>query len=788
MLYEAEDTASFSNDTPFSGSLIGMAVNRLFSKLKSKLDIARLMIYRRRLEGEYVAAILCTLAKNGVSEKDIENGALENKAQAEKFEKIGDDNRGQQKWQEAYDAYEKAIGFYMTLNTQEEKPEYKEKITSIEAKMKECKDKLGAPIEDTNDENVDDNEESKEEPKEEEKTELEKLFASINQNNTEISDAIKGLDANNINKNYTLFVHYLYFKKWEEKIEVYDILSEYIKSIYSDVKTGTFKENLGDKKKSILGEIIINLDIIKSVNEVINQLAEKMNISKSKDIHVMSGDIEEVNKLFNIQLSVDFYNKFNSNEFKTKMNNVSSTLKEWYSVQDRIKKEYDNVKNPTPVQEPKKETQEEPVAAQETFGESYKYTSNENVNEGFVLFGKAFHPFGKRYAGEILGDNDLKEKFPTLKLKLLNDKKIFNLFQKNPDWKKQATEAVNKDNVIAIETLARRYYEIPENDYGRRMNLVTTQHDKNKILYKWKELIAKVKGMYKNYINADEVDPILLYNALDSARKGNRFEINASKPNGGDPTGTPVDNDDSTLKNLVGNQQLIACAKVLGINNETIQQTGMIGLLNCRTTDNPKMTFGMLAQFVKFNDCCAYKFIGLVDLEALISEIKVEDTPEQAKEKIKKYVYFSDSIESTKSGKILGPILRVLRTRKPKDVRAYATLMITYTKAVKSQTNNKSFLLLAVGEDNTLKAEQINKASTAANWYSELVDVNKVDMKSYENFIFKINITDTFTIDQTGFDMWDINHEKRNEETRLTNIKNKEKDITTIYNKKAKTK
>jgi hypothetical protein len=791
-LYELNHTADFSNDTPFSGSLIGMAINRIFSKLKSKLDIARLMIYRRRLEGEYLAGVLRALAAKGITEKELENGTLENKAQADKYEQQGDkryadgENGDEAGYSDAKDAYTEALKYYQLIIDKDPKEEYKKKVQEIQDKINKCNEKLNikeAPIVSVDD-GGDAETETTAPAQVEVKTDLEKLLKNIGENNSEILDAIKNLNESNLTKNYALFIQYLYFKKWEEKTELYGILKENINSLYSDVKNGTFKEDLNSgEKQTILKDIMINMEMLGDVNQVLMKLQEIIRLTAKLNLGKISEeDIEKTNKTFNINLNFDYFNKYRSSEETSKRENINNTLKEWFALNKRIKKDYSNSIESQP--QPQSQTQPQTQPAQEVAkveGYDYEYGNYEQLLEGIRLFGKTYHPFGKRSVGDILGDSDLKAKYPSLNLKLLNDKKVFDLFQSDPTLKDKATEQVNKDNIIAIETLARRFYEVPENDYGRRLNLVVTPHDKKKIELKWKELIAKVKGMYKHYLHTDKVDPILLYNGLDIARKDGYLK-------GEEPPGSKkINGDNATLNAVMENDKIDKSLKILGLTKENFENDSAVGILKCLSIDQPQKSFAILTQFLRLGDGnYAYKFIGLLDIEKLMLDIKEGDDATKVKEKIMTCLYFEDSPESD-SAKILKPIFLVLRTKKPNELKNIATILSTSQKAGKSVEQKKYFLLCAINEsDALLKVQHIIKTGAdLRNWSSVLDDPKNVNDKNYDEYRFRVNIIGQYTISDKN--LWDVDKRNRNESQRNRAIKDNAAKILALLNiKKSK--
>lgn len=78
------DTADFGNDTPFSQSLVGRFVNRIFSKARKKVAENRLISYKNQLQDEYLAGVLRALAESNVKPEQISNKYDEMVASANK--------------------------------------------------------------------------------------------------------------------------------------------------------------------------------------------------------------------------------------------------------------------------------------------------------------------------------------------------------------------------------------------------------------------------------------------------------------------------------------------------------------------------------------------------------------------------------------------------------------------------------------------------------------------------------------------------------------------------------
>lgn len=256
---------------------------------------------------------------------------------------------------------------------------------------------------------------------------------------------------------------------------------------------------------------------------------------------------------------------------------------------------------------------------------------------------------------QLFGSDKLKENdkelinvYGDIKLNEINPDAITKEFIDNEDLRKLATSLVNKEAIKEIALRAQWMYDDEKykdkrSEHYTRLNFTTTGGDMRKLENNWLKKISKVKSEYVPFFGdpfPQELDPIALINSDKGFReKWNQYSsLEADEKSDFDPSNLPSN---TIPKGLVD----------VGKLKDSAASPGNYGIfiLNTKPMVDKSRKIGMLYQHLeldKYQHC--YKFLGLIDWQELEKEEKIEKGNEkEIKELIKKHHYTSRKYDET---------------------------------------------------------------------------------------------------------------------------------------------
>ena len=669
-LYEAEGQGmDFSNRTGWSQSLVGRAINKIFSFGKTIVDKMVLSSLKEKLENEYFKGVMRAVAQNNIAKENIQKANLMVSVyliKKEDVEKIKTDFDSVEKHEPTFN--KNTFKFSLpNLNFDDWMfvviPESEVKINTEDVKIK-YNEKVKFEISDT---------------EEKSKEEYYILCESTETKNAlpEKTTTQNGMQLYKPDQNVTIIKNNVK----EKDIKVKDVSDDIIKSVDGQSYPATIEIG-NDLKMSgsvptdlykILEGILTNLQTLKKhkhydkfkneINNEINNLKKlyiNNNLTKDELTKVANRVAELILKMNETELALTSksYKSYNDFIIEKKLNeeqkalttgngtiaNTNQTNATPINNQGNTtsnKQNKDGIQDATIVQTQAQTAQAQTVQAQSDEQKEYDVKIEVEQSDSYeeqtprITVGSIFN------TGKLTdADKDLKKEYGSLKLGEINSESLLKNFQENPKLRKLAISLVNKEALKEIALRAAWLYDNEKYkdkrvDIYSRVNFATTGTDMNKLKNNWLKKVAATKAQYTPFFADEsgnfpgELDPIALMNSDETFRtKFNQYDENELRQNGN--VGPVVGTKDATPASA-----LIKYGKL----NPGAANTDNFGLFVLKTTAPNRRRVGMLYQNLGRKDEFIFKFVGLIDYDNLDKELKDNMTEQQTKDLIKKYHY-----------------------------------------------------------------------------------------------------------------------------------------------------
>ncbi|MCK9417435.1 hypothetical protein M0Q97_12415 [Candidatus Dojkabacteria bacterium] len=669
-LYEAEGQGmDFSNRTGWSQSLVGRAINKIFSFGKTIVDKMVLSSLKEKLENEYFKGVMRAVAQNNIAKENIQKANLMVSVyliKKEDVEKIKTDFDSVEKHEPTFN--KNTFKFSLpNLNFDDWMfvviPESEVKINTEDVKIK-YNEKVKFEISDT---------------EEKSKEEYYILCESTETKNAlpEKTTTQNGMQLYKPDQNVTIIKNNVK----EKDIKVKDVSDDIIKSVDGQSYPATIEIG-NDLKMSgsvptdlykILEGILTNLQTLKKhkhydkfkneINNEINNLKKlyiNNNLTKDELTKVANRVAELILKMNETELALTSksYKSYNDFIIEKKLNeeqkalttgngtiaNTNQTNATPINNQGNTtsnKQNKDGIQDATIVQTQAQTAQAQTVQAQSDEQKEYDVKIEVEQSDSYeeqtprITVGSIFN------TGKLTdADKDLKKEYGSLKLGEINSESLLKNFQENPKLRKLAISLVNKEALKEIALRAAWLYDDEKYkdkrvDIYSRVNFATTGTDMNKLKNNWLKKVAATKAQYTPFFADEsgnfpgELDPIALMNSDETFRtKFNQYDENELRQNGN--VGPVVGTKDATPASA-----LIKYGKL----NPGAANTDNFGLFVLKTTAPNRRRVGMLYQNLGRKDEFIFKFVGLIDYDNLDKELKDNMTEQQTKDLIKKYHY-----------------------------------------------------------------------------------------------------------------------------------------------------
>jgi len=344
--------------------------------------------------------------------------------------------------------------------------------------------------------------------------------------------------------------------------------------------------------------------------------------------------------------------------------------------------------------------------------------------------------------------------------------------EEQTEFVKQSIKFVNKELLKIVALKAEALYNVDDykdergpNGIYSRVNFSTTSPDKKKLERKWLIMVSSVKASYMKYFSStgsfpEDLDPIALMNS-DNKEQGHRNLFNEYKED------TSKDGDDS-------NESIpIKCNyEKLGLNeNENGDQ-----MFFDVQTNTGKMKIALLLRRIQKNKIMIYHFKGLVNYGELLKDMSDCEnlSSDDIKSMVKKHYLTSETIKNMDIE--IQKLYKVFRPSDGTNSNDSKTLYVRNSEKMKKGT--KIFL--------NLNLNIVENKFTVAT-FNKMYEF--VDLKTFENasndIKFSVIINNYATIkDESVFNEY-IKHKDENEtvEKIVTNIDSQYDNIVKLYKK-----
>jgi len=235
----------------------------------------------------------------------------------------------------------------------------------------------------------------------------------------------------------------------------------------------------------------------------------------------------------------------------------------------------------------------------------------------------------------------------------VDEEALMKQFESDPTLRQEATKSVDKE---ALKELGLRAawiyggdkYKDQRNDHYSRVNMTITATDQAKLENNWKKKISKAKSSYMPFFGDDngnfpqELDPIALINSDETFRKNwNQYtpeQANTKSVNGIDSTFNPPD--PARINKL----------KLKIVEKLNDNQYGIVVFTPSNYSSRLGNDFGLIVLKSETTDPVfhVWKFLGIVNYGKIYEETKDMTDETEIKEVITKYTYRSTNQIDTK--------------------------------------------------------------------------------------------------------------------------------------------
>jgi hypothetical protein len=804
------ESMDFSNKTGWSDSLIGRAVNKLFSFGSKQVQIVILNRLKTKLDDQYLLGVLESCAKNEIIIEEGKSNIAEisivmtNKNTKKELIPNIENNV-------IIDKIQKCIYIFKFLKDTKFE-DYDISITTSVASIWEIngiKNKQIEKIEDLKDIIV------TSESGEAKQTYLIKLNDYVENNEENLKaigtgdETIRTVDKKEIKYNIIkndiniveedknindLINSNICYNKYD-----YSLMIKLYKSIEYQIKNGEEYLSLLETSIGADESWIKNKDILKESFEKIKKLPEaikeKANKSTSKEKYSEEKINEVIKGLKNEEAkkAYEYIMKLKNEIIKKKPNYKDKITKSFHIISFMFHP--DHYKNYTDTQR---------YISFENFKKTYETVLESISSLNFeMIYEKEMNNLLKDFnminESKIFGNNTIKnifkdykksnsiEKYKDIDADKMNLNEIKIEFDKNPKMRQDAIDAVNKEALKEIALRAQwlydtEKYEDKRNTHYSRVNFTTTNMDQKKLENKWLKLISNSKNVFASFFSANnnmpqELDPIALINSdKDFKTKWNQYSEEEIQNHGHLGKDKIEPDDPSVLKKLK-------------LHETNVLNENQMGLLNFRTNDY-LMQLSMLVVKIELKNggdkIQCFKFAGLFNYQKIYSEVlkNINDISDDQIEKIiTKYNYSGlvniekniEDIEKQNQVKALYDNFRPSRSKLFHDITQF-----DYDK-----DKLATFYLLKTNPISGRKAfTQLNITDNRGSWITQTTGTKQhksTEAKTYikydsatENDIynFNINVDGIKFLNSVDIDFWDSSDKNQaNKKTKLLTSK-----------------
>jgi len=376
-------------------------------------------------------------------------------------------------------------------------------------------------------------------------------------------------------------------------------------------------------------------------------------------------------------------------------------------------------------------------------------------------------------------DKELNKSYGSLNFSEMNADGIAKKFIDDVELRKLSTKLVNKEALKEIALKAEwmyndEKYKDKRSDVYSRVNWTTTGPDMMKLKNKWEKIIKSVTSQYTPFFSDEngnfpkQLDPIALINSDKKFRE----EFDQYRPD----------------------DQLIANSKV-GIipgqrgNTQTLPKSLIqYGMIKVGTTEDKDYglwavttktgrSIGILFQKFSYGRYKIYKFVGFLDFGKIMNEVKDKDSKDKVKKIISKYHYTSKGVDKITTtlpaeDEELKSIYYAFRGNKQDPKLSKDSMFTTYFRATDinkgGQNDVHPYQIIFVSDDTNWNKNNISyiseigsdtKGNPKINKYIEVKDVVDNTNKSKYQFAFVVSCAYNIRTDAVG-DIWGITKRK----------------------------
>lgn len=674
-LFEAD---KFASDVSFSDSLIGRGFNSIFKILRKSANKGRLIFFKRKLEDEYIKAVLASIEDEQINE------ILKPKEQMElEINRVGEES------EEEGLEFELGKEILALPLPKEEGISYEDEGADFGEDEKE-KIKLAPHVET-------EKETQKEKPfvftrYEEIVKTINKLSESATEDDVKIVKKIKE-DLTEITEDIKIEVtwrksqpEYIKSDRRKKEVEVfekeYNYVIKLINACDNIINKFKVKDELSDneyakliasvkpkslKPKEETGVTKTQTDVSKSETDV--QTSDEKSPEKIKGEVMPAEQIKVGGKVLKepeveIIKNDDIFKKIASvyNKLKKALPHKEKELKKIYNKfalqthPDKggttdinvLKQFYDALKTIESVLFTYENTSFRNFTIDQKLYEAEAILERSNKNS------KKLNKRLKTSVSDVTGDG----RFGDTDLAQLDDKKLKEVFAKNPKLIQLATSKVNIEAVKDIEYSARLIYD-PNVSVSNTIlkNFKNNEADAKQYELFWKKLVAKVKKEFHGLLDLNKVDPLKLVNDEETNRGGTGVKSNAKS---GNPS--------TGLMAKIKEQEDLKALEKMGVlvdkKPDTSRSTVSHAVIETAIT-NPEvhLIYLLVDVFIADGDKAMFRIVNMYDGLKIVKEgeerviamadyrkLKIDDEDLINKYKFgKEYTYYQ-RIHSSKSG------------------------------------------------------------------------------------------------------------------------------------------
>lgn len=457
------ESLDFSNKTGFSESLVGRAINGIFSMLGKNLNKGTLLYFSNKLFDEYMNGLLVALEKKNVLITDIfekktyeqliveadelfKTYSVEDEKKKTDEEKIKYEELRETKLKEALYTYQRAS----ILDLKNNYP--KEQIKKTQEILKKI---YSSGVIKNNNPYDNPDVEVEETPVQVQGSglfgynisteKLEKLLNDLNSDNINVKEFV-----------YLLVNKYL-------MADEYDMIVTDFGSIVKNNPNMTSQFKNKTEKKQFVDNLFLELTSVKKLLNKVLELLKSYKKEKPKEDEI-NNLLNSDEKLKKLGITFEKLNKYTEDK-----------ITELYAKYDKLLKEYNiNLE----------------VSKQISLAEDFKFECD--------LILEAF-----------------KYNRKSVNLADFNEVALKTLLQKSPEIFTNSESYVNKSALAEIEFSAEDIFKIKKTAEGadvpgRRRNFVVTNQAKEQLEQFWKILVAKIMKQFEPYMNVGKVNPIII--------------------------------------------------------------------------------------------------------------------------------------------------------------------------------------------------------------------------------------------------------------------------------------